>query len=194
MLIVGLGNPGPEYQAHRHNIGFTVVEALAERWRAGAFRGQSKFEAEIATCQHGGETQVLLKPQTFMNLSGRSVGKALAFYQKKAAELVVVHDEIDLPLGKLRLKQGGGHGGHNGLRSIQSVVGAEFIRVRLGVGRPPQLPTGGEERDRRVADYVLSPFPRAEQAELSALIGRAAEALEALLARGLQKAMNDFNQ
>jgi PTH1 family peptidyl-tRNA hydrolase len=170
-----------------------VVEALGDRWRAGAWRGQPKFEAELCTVQHAGETQVLLKPQTFMNHSGRSVGKALAFYQKKPSELVVIHDEIDLPLGKLRLKQGGGHGGHNGLRSIQSVVGAEFVRVRLGVGRPPQLPTSGEERDRRVADFVLSPFPRAEQAELSALIGRATDAVDALLAQGLPKTMNQFN-
>jgi PTH1 family peptidyl-tRNA hydrolase len=169
-----------------------VLDALAERWR-GSFKGQPKFEAELCSVQHGGETQVLLLPQTFMNLSGRSVGKALAFYQKTAADLVVVHDEIDLPYGQLRLKQGGGHGGHNGLRSIQSVVGAGFVRVRVGVGRPPQLPTGGEERDRRVADFVLSPFPRSEQADLPALIGRAADAIEVLLAQGLAKAMNQFN-
>jgi PTH1 family peptidyl-tRNA hydrolase len=192
MLIVGLGNPGPEYEHNRHNVGFMVLDELARRWRAGSFRRQPKFEAEVCTAQHAGESRVLLKPQTYMNLSGRSVGKALAFYQRSLEDVVVVHDDIDLDFGRIRLKKGGGHGGHNGLRSLISTVGPDFVRVRIGVGRPPGE-AHGNRSEKQVADYVLQDFHKTEKPELPFLIGEASDAVEAILERGLTLAMNRFN-
>src|SRR5215831_2728840 len=155
-LLVGLGNPGPKYSQNRHNIGFMVVDELARRKNAESFRG--KFGGEVTTCEVGGEKCALLKPLEFMNLSGRSVQRMSAFYQVEPQQTVVVHDEIDLPLGTLRIKVGGGHAGHNGLRSIvQDLGSADFVRVRCGVGRPAS--------SRPVADFVLDDFSKAEAEE-----------------------------
>lgn len=164
-LVVGLGNPGSRYAKTRHNIGFLVVEELA---RAASFpEWREKFSGEFTKGRIEGEDVVLLKPQTFMNDSGRSVQAAVAFFHVAAqggAELVVVHDELDLPFADVRLKVGGGHAGHNGLRSIIGVLGADFARVRVGIGRPPPEFRG------EVADFVLQEFDPVEAATLGDVV------------------------
>jgi PTH1 family peptidyl-tRNA hydrolase len=186
-IICGLGNPGREYERHRHNIGFAVVEALAARWKARF--DQSKFDAELATASVAGEKVLLLKPQTFMNLSGQSLGGAARFYKVGVEDVLVVHDELDLPFGRLQLKAGGGSGGHNGLKSIAESWGEEaYGRLRFGIGRPP---APGPDR---VVGHVLSNFSVEEQPLLQALIDKAADAAEAFVKLGLAKAMNAFNR
>ena len=197
-LIAGLGNPGPKYQNNRHNIGFMVVDELAKRAGATSFR--QKFGGEVATCQLGGDSVLLLKPMEFMNLSGYAVQRASAFHKVDPKSIIVVHDEIDLDFGRLRLKSGGGHGGHNGLRSIIEQLGSkDFLRTRVGVGKPgkdvaaaggPSKAAGG---DRRVAGWVLSDFPSAQSAEVEELIERSAEATACIVESGIRAAMNKFN-
>jgi len=183
-LLCGLGNPGPKYSRNRHNIGFMVVDELARRSRAESFRG--KFGAELTTGEVGRERCVLLKPQEYMNVSGRSVQRASAFYQVEPKEVVVIHDEIDLPLGTLRIKVGGGHAGHNGLRSIvQDLGSADFVRVRCGVGRPAG--------SRPVADFVLDDFSKAEDEEAKILVQEAADAVEEIVQKGALLTMNKVN-
>lgn len=182
-LVVGLGNPGPEYAAHRHNVGFMVVQELARR--SGESVVQRKFKGRFTTAQVANAPAVLLLPETFMNLSGRSVAGAVGFYDVGADQIVVVHDELDLPFGRVKVKEGGGHGGHNGLRSIFEDAGIrEFLRVRVGIGRPPR----GD-----AADHVLSPFRKDEQPELPFLIDRGADAVESLLRQGFKAAANEIN-
>ena len=184
-LLVGLGNPGPKYAQNRHNIGFMVVDELARRHPFAPAR--EKFGGEVAAGEVAGQRAVLLKPMEYMNLSGFAVQRAAAFYQVEAKDLVVVHDEIDLDFGRLRLKVDGGHGGHNGLRSILQELGsAEFARVRCGVGRP-----GATRQD--VADYVLADFQKGEKEEAAILIQEAADAVEAVMKEGPLLAMNRFN-
>ncbi|HEX2568913.1 MAG TPA: aminoacyl-tRNA hydrolase [Polyangia bacterium] len=183
-LIAGLGNPGPEYASHRHNIGFMVADRLADRWRLGTLR--SKFGALVGVGDFAGERVVLVKPQEYMNLSGQPVQRVADFYQVPPTQVIVVHDEIDLEFGRLKVKVGGGHGGHNGLRSLAQNIGPAFIRVRCGVGHP-----GSKDR---VVGHVLGTFSKAESAEVPLLIERAADAVETLLKSGVQAAMNNFNQ
>ncbi|WP_291734208.1 aminoacyl-tRNA hydrolase [Leisingera sp. F5] len=152
-LFVGLGNPGPKYERNRHNIGFMALDRIARDH--GFSPWKAKFQAMICEGNLGGEKVLLLKPQTFMNLSGQSVGEAMRFYKLTSADVVVLHDELDLAPGKARIKQGGGHAGHNGLRSIHSHVGADYARVRLGIGHP-----GHKDA---VAGYVLRDFPKADE-------------------------------
>lgn len=194
-LVVGLGNPGPTYASHRHNVGFLVVDELARRARAGfsAPRGMRAdvCETRLAPSGLGGfgagaQRVILLKPRTYMNDSGAAVGKAAAYYRVAPDSVAVIHDELDLDFGRLRLKCGGGDNGHNGLRSIRSALGTgDFHRVRVGIGRPP----GRQDP----ADYVLSPFPAALREELALGVARAADAVEALIAEGLTEAQNRFN-
>ena len=179
-LVVGLGNPGQEYEDTRHNIGFMVADELARRWKAPGWR--EKFGGEIAQTQD----IVMLRPQEYMNVSGQSVQRTQAFYKIGPQQTIVVHDEIDLPFGKLRVKVGGGHGGHNGLRSIIQMTGDAFLRVRCGVGKP----NGGKER---VTGHVLGGFSKTEQAELPFLIGGAADAVQMILDKGATAAMNKVN-
>jgi PTH1 family peptidyl-tRNA hydrolase len=187
-LVVGLGNPGREYQDNRHNIGFMVVDALASRWRVGPMR--SKFGGEVAVGEAHGERLAILKPLQFMNVSGEAAARAAAFYQVEPERVIVVHDEIDLDFGRIKVKVGGGHGGHNGLRSLCDHLGPGFLRVRCGVGRP-----GGGAGDReRVVGHVLGPFSRAEQKELPLLIETAADAVESLVREGTTATMNRFNR
>ena len=182
-LVVGLGNPGAKYAGHRHNVGFMVVDELARRWNADPFR--EKFKAELSRARRGSDEAILLKPQTYMNLSGESVQKALAFYKLGLPDLVVIHDELDLPFGTLKLKVGGGLAGHNGLKSIvQHGGGPDFVRVRVGVGRPPQ----------KGADHVLSDFSKQECSELPAVLERASFAVADILDLGVSAAMNRYNQ
>ena len=182
-LVVGLGNPEPRYLSNRHNVGFMVVDRLASD--AGIDLGRTKFKGHLGTGRIADAPVVLLEPQTFMNLSGRSVAPARNFYDIDLARLVVVHDEIDLPFGTLRLKIGGGHAGHNGLRSLVAELGDNgFARLRVGVGRP---------RHGEVADYVLSAFNAAERPWLPDLIDRAADAVRLALCEGVRRAMNQIN-
>lgn len=152
-LWVGLGNPGAKYAANRHNIGFMAVDRVAEDHGFAPWR--AKFQGQLTEGRLGGDKVLLLKPETFMNLSGQSVGEAMRFYKLTSADITVFHDELDLAPGKLRLKQGGGHAGHNGLRSIHGHIGPDYARVRLGIGHP-----GHKDR---VAGYVLSDFAKADQ-------------------------------
>ncbi|MBZ4418989.1 aminoacyl-tRNA hydrolase [Myxococcus sp. RHSTA-1-4] len=187
-LIVGLGNPGREYERHRHNIGFMVVEALLSRARAEL--NQEKFAAKVGQGTLAGERVLFLEPQTFMNLSGRSVGEAARFYKVPVEDVLVIHDELDLPFGRLQLKAGGGSGGHNGLKSIVSSLGSEtFIRLRFGIGKPE-----GPNARERVAGYVLSGFDDGERRQLEELIGRSMDMTETWIREGLSVAMNRFNR
>lgn len=184
LLVAGLGNPGREYANTRHNVGFLVADELVRR-HGGSFR--SKFSGELADIRLDGLRLALLKPQTFMNESGRSVGAAARFYKVEPETLVAVHDEVDLEPGRLQVRLGGGLAGHNGLRSVAQHLGTpDFLRLRVGVGRPER----GDPRP--VADFVLSPFP--PEFEVEDLVGRAADAVETLAREGLESAQQRFNE
>jgi peptidyl-tRNA hydrolase, PTH1 family len=189
-LVVGLGNPGKKYEKNRHNVGFMVADHLARTHGMPEFTGKfsgvwTKGEITVGSTRH---PVALLKPGTFMNLSGDCVQPAAAFLKIEPANIIVVHDELDLPWKDLRLKVGGGHAGHNGLRSMIGRLGVpDFLRVRVGIGRPPPGFAGD------VADYVLENFDSMEKAELPDVIDRASNAVEAILAKGITAAMNDIN-
>jgi len=172
LLITGLGNPGAKYERNRHNIGFMAVERIAADHGFGPWR--SKFQGLVSEGRLGGQKVLLLKPATFMNRSGQAVGEALRFYKLGPEALIVIHDELDLAPGKLRLKQGGGHAGHNGLRSIHAHVGPDYTRLRLGIGHP-----GHKDR---VASYVLSDFAKADQGWLDDLLRGISEGADKLAA------------
>jgi PTH1 family peptidyl-tRNA hydrolase len=183
-LVVGLGNPGPRYAGTRHNVGFLVVDLLAERM-GGRFKAH-RGRADVVEGRLAGVPAVLAKPRSYMNESGGPIVAVSRFYKVPVDRLTIVHDDLDLPFGTLRLKRGGGDGGHNGLRSATAALGSrEYARVRFGIGRPP----GRQDP----ADYVLRDFPAAERKELGYLVDRAADAVEALLADGLESAQNKFN-
>ena len=185
-LVVGLGNPGAQYRATRHNAGFWVVEGLARIW--GATLRPGKWKALEATVEHPSLGRVmLLEPQTYMNESGQSVAPLARFYKLAPEEIIVIHDELDLPPGRLRIKQGGGHGGHNGLRSIIDQWGERnFYRVRIGVGRPP--------RTSDVVKYVLEQPSKAQWTKLDEAVIRATEAVERLLRDGLGATQQEYNR
>ncbi len=183
LLVAGLGNPGREYERTRHNVGWMVADELARR-HGGSFR--AKFSGSLAEVRVDALRLGLLKPETYMNESGRSVGAALRFFKAGPEGLLVVHDDVDLEPGRLQARLGGGLAGHNGLRSIAQHAGSQdFLRLRIGVGRP-------ERGDRRpVSDYVLSEFE--PEVDVAALVGRAADAVEAVAAHGLDAAQARFN-
>jgi peptidyl-tRNA hydrolase, PTH1 family len=186
LLVVGLGNPGREYAVHRHNVGFMGVDALHERLRADPWR--EKFSGLFARATVGDEQVLLLEPMTYMNKSGHSVQAAMAFFKVQPSELVVIHDELDLPFQEVRLKFGGGHAGHNGLRSIMAHAGTgDFGRVRIGIGRPPPGFQG------EGADFVLSPFDAVDRALLSDSLRLAVESVLEVAARGFDAAMKARN-
>jgi PTH1 family peptidyl-tRNA hydrolase len=172
-LFVGLGNPGAQYAHTRHNIGFMAVDRIASDHGFGPWK--AKFQGQIAEGRLGGDKVMLLKPETFMNLSGQSVGEAMRFYKLTPADVTVFHDELDLAPGKLKLKQGGGHAGHNGLRSIHAHIGEDYRRVRLGIGHPG--------RKEAVAGYVLHDFAKSEEEWLDNLLRGLSDGADAL-ARG----------
>jgi len=187
-LICGLGNPGREYERHRHNIGFQVMDALCRRHEVKL--DQRKFEARMGQGQIGDERVLFVEPQTFMNASGSSVAAALRFYKIAPEQLLVIHDELDLPFGRLQLKRGGGAGGHNGLRSLIDSLGTDdFARLRFGIGKPE-----GPDAKERVVGFVLSGFSPEERPALGELIERAADAAEIWCREGLASAMNRFNR
>lgn len=184
-LVVGLGNPGPEYAETRHNVGFRVVELLAARAGGGRF-SKHRSNADVWEGRLAGRRVVLAKPRTYMNVSGGPVANLARYFSVPVEDIVVVHDELDLDFGVVRLKRGGGEGGHNGLRSITSSTGArEYLRVRFGIGRPP----GRQDP----ADFVLKRFSGAENKELDLAVELAADAAEALLSDGLEPAQNRFH-
>ncbi len=183
--VLGLGNPGPTYAENRHNLGAMVVDLLAERM-GGRFAKGARGRADVVEGRLVGQRVVLAKPRSYMNESGGPAAAVLAFYKVPAERLVVVHDELDLPFGAIRLKLGGGPGGHNGLRSLDRSLGTrEYLRVRVGIGRPP----GRQDP----ADYVLRNFSPPERKELPLEIERAADAVEALLTKGLEAAQNAYH-
>ena len=184
-LVVGLGNPGAEYEATRHNVGFRVVELLAARAGGGRF-SKHRTNADVLEGRLAGRRVVLAKPRTYMNLSGGPVAGLAQYFSVPVPDVVVLHDELDLDFGVVRLKRGGGEGGHNGLRSISRALGTkEYLRVRFGIGRPP----GRQDP----ADYVLKRFSGAETKELGFAVDLAADAAEALLSDGLEAAQNRFH-
>lgn len=188
-LIAGLGNPGPRYAGNRHNAGFMVADLLAKRVGA-SFGRHRKVVAEVAEARLGfgadAPRLVLAKPLTYMNLSGGPVAGLSKFYKVPPAQIVIVYDELDIPYGQLRLKIGGGEGGHNGLRSISASLSTkDYVRVRFGIGRPP----GRQDP----ADYVLSDFSAAERRELEFLVDRAADAVEAVVVKGLAPAQQIYH-
>ena len=184
-LVLGLGNPGRRYERTRHNAGFLVVDRIAERHRVAVERRQ--LGAVVESVRFGEHPVVLAKPQSFMNLSGQPAVSLRGWYKVTNDDVVVVHDDVDLPFGDLRVKKGGGHGGHNGLRDIDEKLGsAAYVRVRVGVGRPPP--------GRDTADWVLAPFAPEEEAELPALFDRAADAVVLVVEQGLDRAMSRVNQ
>jgi PTH1 family peptidyl-tRNA hydrolase len=183
-LIVGLGNPGPTYSGNRHNVGFMVLDLLAERV-GGKFKAH-KGRADVVEGRLAGEPVVLAKPKSYMNESGGPVASVRGFFKAPLEQLIVVHDELDIPYGTLRLKRGGGDNGHNGLRSLTRSLGSrEYLRVRVGIGRPP----GRQDP----ADFVLEDFRLAERKDLPFLVDRAADAVEALVTLGLEPAQNRFH-
>ncbi|HSL95365.1 MAG TPA: aminoacyl-tRNA hydrolase [Thermoleophilia bacterium] len=184
-LVVGLGNPGRQYEGTPHNVGYAVVERLARRH--GYPRAKRAYDGRAAEGRVAGSAVLLLEPTTFMNLSGRSVAAALRATKLTPDRLLVVHDHIDLPFGRLRLAAGGGSGGHNGLKSISGLIGPEYHRLRVGVDRPPSTDPDV------VADYVLSPFAE-PRAEVEALVERAADAVELWVEVGLEEAANRLNE
>ncbi len=182
LLVVGLGNPGPKYATTRHNLGFMVADILAERIGSG-FKLHKKSGAVASSGRLGGRAVVLAKPRVYMNESGRQVGPLANFYSVDPADVVILHDELDIDFGRIRLKLGGGEGGHNGLRSVAAALGTKnFQRVRIGVGRPP----GRKDP----AAYVLEPFSSVERPEVGLVCEQAADATELLLAQGLEPAQN----
>lgn len=182
LLVIGLGNPGPQYAKTRHNVGFMVADLLAARIGA-PFTVHKKSGAEIVTGRLGGRPVVLAKPRTYMNESGRHVGPLAKFYSVPPGDVIVLHDELDIAFGRIRLKLGGGEGGHNGLRSLVNALGTkDFQRVRIGIGRPP----GRKDP----AAFVLEPFNANERDEVPTICEQAADATELLLELGVEPAQN----
>ncbi len=184
-MLVGLGNPGRRYQGNRHNVGFMVVEALAASGEGLEWRSSSRFDAEVAKGLLGGQAVLLVKPQSYMNLSGRPAAGLAHFYEVPVERILAVHDDVDLEVGRLRIKAGGGDGGHKGVRSLAQELGSPgFVRVRFGIGRPQV----GE-----VEDFVLRDFESRERELVEEAIRRAVEAVETTMNLGLREAMNRHN-
>ena len=184
-LVVGLGNPGADYAKTRHNAGFLLAEKLAAQWQAG-WNHERKFAARMAKAGHGGKKVLLCEPQTFMNLSGEAVAAVQQFYQLPLADILVVVDDADLPLGEIRLRPGGGSGGHHGLESVAQHLGSKaYARLRIGIGRKNEA--------RQITGHVLGKFDADENAVLEMVLERAASQVECWLTAGLQKAMSQFN-
>jgi len=184
-LVVFLGNPGTKYEMTRHNAGFMAGDAMAKA--QGAAINRSRFKALTGTCDIGGETVMLMKPQTFMNLSGEAVAQAVSFYKLAPDHVIVVSDEVALPIGKLRIRTKGSAGGHNGLKNIIALLGTDqFPRIRIGVGAAPHP-------DYDMADWVLSSFKGKDAEDILAAAARAAEAVECYITKGADRAMNLYN-
>ncbi len=182
-MVVGLGNPGRRYVDTRHNVGFAVIETLAHRWSIPAEGKQ--LGALVGSGRISNNKAMLVRPQSFMNRSGTPVRSLMGYFKTPADQVVVVHDDLDLPFGRIQVKRGGGHGGHNGLRDLNKHVGPDYVRVRMGVGRPPQ---GWD-----TADYVLGKWTPSEKNELESILDKGADAVESILRDGVEAAMNVVN-
>ncbi|MBI5971178.1 MAG: aminoacyl-tRNA hydrolase [Deltaproteobacteria bacterium] len=190
-LLAGLGNPGREYAATRHNVGFMLADRLAE---AGGVKFGKSGSALIAKGMVFGAQAVLIKPQTYMNLSGQAVAEFVSFYKIDAGSLLVFYDDCDLPLGKIRLRKDGGSGGHKGVESIISALGSkDFPRLRLGIGRPANLPDSANPDGPELKDYVLTPFTCEEGVIVDEMLGIALDAVKEFMTHGIDVAMNGFN-
>ncbi|MDY0340394.1 MAG: aminoacyl-tRNA hydrolase [Coriobacteriia bacterium] len=183
-MVVGLGNPGPKYENTRHNAGFMVADLLAENLRVTYWKDEAG--AKVGLVRFGDGDLLLVKPQTFMNLSGKAVSKLAASYRIDISDIVVIHDDLDIPEEALRIKRGGGHGGHNGLRSLNDALGTgEYCRVKVGIGRPP----GRQDP----AAYVLEPMRSAAAERLTSMVPYAAQAVIHILEHGIESAMREYN-
>ncbi len=189
ILIIGLGNPGKKYENTRHNLGFTVIDKLARKMLPmdkSGWRQEKKFNAEI--CRVSPET-ILAKPQTYMNASGFAVAKAASFYKAKPQDIWIIHDDVDLPVGKIKIRLGGASAGHHGVESIMAQLGTDkFVRFRLGIGHP------GHSGEEQVEKYVLKGFEADEYSESTALVKKTVKAIRIGLEKGIERAMNEFNQ
>jgi PTH1 family peptidyl-tRNA hydrolase len=183
-LLAGLGNPGKDYERTRHNVGWMVLDEVARA--AGVSVDRKKFNAEIGEGSVDGVKTLFVRPLTFMNLSGEAVGAAARFYKVPVEDVVVIHDDLDLEFGRVQVKVGGGHAGNNGIRSCIAHLGPDFVRIRVGIGKP------GGRKD--VVGHVLGGFDKREAEELPFLLGRAADAARCVLANGALKCMNEFNR
>ena len=184
-VIAGLGNPDERYRLSRHNLGFMALDRLAQRHGVGL--DERRFKAHLGRAEIDAKPVMLAEPQTFMNASGDAIAPILGYFKIEAAHLIVIHDELDLPAGTVRIKRGGGHAGNNGIRSIIDALGTgDFVRIRIGIGRPPQ--------GRDAVGYVLQPMTREEMADFAPVIERAVDAAEAIVAVGAERAMGNFNQ
>ncbi|WP_278313336.1 aminoacyl-tRNA hydrolase [Lolliginicoccus levis] len=184
-IVAGLGNPGPKYELTRHNVGFLVADVLADRG-AARWSVHKASKADVVETRHGGEKLIVMKPRSYMNLSGQSVGALAKYLSVPPEQVIAIHDDLDLDLGTIRLKLGGGEGGHNGLRSLTQHLGTrDYLRVRIGVGRPPGRMDA--------AAYVLKPFAKAERDLLGVVVEEAADAVEALVDLGLEAAQNQVH-
>lgn len=184
-LIVGLGNPGREYELSRHNIGFVVTDLLVDQWQI-SLRQNRRHQARVGKGRIAGQEVVVAQPLTYMNLSGQAVGSLARWYHLPPSQIIVVNDDLDLEVGRIRIRPRGHTGGHHGLDSIVAALGSsEFIRLRIGIGRP--------EHKEDVVDYVLAPFGDEDWEVVKAAVHRAAEAIEAILTQGVEKAMDQFN-
>jgi PTH1 family peptidyl-tRNA hydrolase len=189
-LIVGLGNPGRDYEGTRHNVGFDVLDVLARRHRVTF---GTKFKGELGQGSIGGQSAALLKPQTFMNLSGQSVQPTMAFFKIPLETIVVVHDDLDLELGQIKLKRGGSSGGHNGLKSIDGALGPDYLRIRAGIGHPRSKAPPGAAREGNVVGHVLGAFKGKDAEDAAILVQNCADAVEMLLREGLEKTQMKFH-
>lgn len=185
-LIVGLGNPGSQYALNRHNIGFMFADYWLQSLGNSSPRWKKEQQAEVLSFDFEGKKILLVKPQTFMNLSGQSVQALMAFYKIPIENLIVVHDEIDQPFGGMRIHKNRGHAGHNGIRNISQLLGPDYARLRLGVGRPPHP-------EMNVADYVLQNFSKEELNQMNGFLDKSCEALEMMLEKGVDTAASKFN-
>jgi peptidyl-tRNA hydrolase, PTH1 family len=198
-VVAGLGNPGEDYSRSRHNAGFMTIDRIAKA--KGVELGRRRFKGVTAEVTLAEKTAILVKPQTFYNLSGECVSDLLGYFKIPPQNLIVVHDELDLEAGRLRIKQGGGDAGNRGVRSIAESLGTtDFIRVRIGIGRPPgfideiEVEPGRRPKTEENKDYLLRPMTAAERQALAPILERAASAVEAIAAQGLEIAMNRYNQ
>lgn len=189
-LIVGLGNPGTEYVETRHNVGFSLLDRIGQSWR-----WQDRDRASWSEGGFAGNTVVLCKPQTFMNCSGEAVGPYLRFYKIERQAVLVVHDDLDIPLGELRLKRGGGDGGHNGLKSMTSALGgADYMRLRLGIGRPPAAWISSRGEGDAIVNWVLGRFSHDEEGVAEQMYTNAKSLLESVVVNGFERAQNSGNR
>ncbi len=189
LIIVGLGNPGDQYQKTRHNVGFMALDMLAQKLNADDFKPEKKFNADISSADFHGKKLILVKPTTFMNLSGEAVQSISQFYKVEAEDIVIVYDDLDLPLGQIRIRKSGSSGTHNGMKSIVQYIGSDFPRIRIGIeSRGETAP-----KQQETSSFVLSPFLQEEEDLLTDALGKTVKSIELIVDDGIDSAMNSYN-